>query len=475
MNDTRKTKSQLIEELKQLRVQVAELSIPDANYPFKSEKHSEVRMKALSEASFEAIFLSEKGICQDQNLAAERIFGYTREEAIGRSGMEWIVEEDRELVIKNMLSGYEKTYEVTALRKDGTKFPCEIQAKMSDFQNRSIRITALRDITDRKQAEEELRRYKHIVSNSTDMLALLDNDFIYLATNQSYLDNFGLTTEELIGNSVSEVFGEEFYESVIKPNALNCLAGIDVNYQDWFEFPNRGKVYMDINYYPYIDQDKNIKGFVVNGRDISERKLFEDEIHHKDFILHSASSVIATADLKGVMTYVNPAFLKAWKFDRQEEILGYQFSEFWQVDEKLEEIMSALMGKEGVWSGELVAKRKDGSLFDVHVSAATVFDYSGNPIALTSTSIDISDRKLVEKERENLIVELQEAIDNIKVLGGLIPICAKCKKIRDDEGYWNHVEVYIAEHSEAEFTHGICPKCDVELYGDKNWLKNKPE
>ena len=72
---------------------------------------------------------------------------------------------------------------------------------------------------------------------------------------------------------------------------------------------------------------------------------------------------------------------------------------------------------------------------------------------------DITRRKRIEGERERLIQELQDALANIKRLRGLLPICASCKKIRDDKGYWNELEAYILEHSEAEFTHGICPDC----------------
>ena len=72
---------------------------------------------------------------------------------------------------------------------------------------------------------------------------------------------------------------------------------------------------------------------------------------------------------------------------------------------------------------------------------------------------EIEERKQAEEERERLIAELQEAFNKIKTLRGLIPICAWCKKVRDDQGYWKQVEVYIAEHSEADFTHGICNEC----------------
>lgn len=62
-------------------------------------------------------------------------------------------------------------------------------------------------------------------------------------------------------------------------------------------------------------------------------------------------------------------------------------------------------------------------------------------------------------ERQHLIGQLQEALAAVKTLSGLLPICAWCKKIRDDKGYWNHVEAYIAQHTQADFTHGICPEC----------------
>jgi hypothetical protein len=78
---------------------------------------------------------------------------------------------------------------------------------------------------------------------------------------------------------------------------------------------------------------------------------------------------------------------------------------------------------------------------------------------------DISERRRAAEERERMIVELKEALGNVKTLRGLIPICASCKKIRDDKGFWSQVEVYVRDRSEAEFSHGICPDCMKRLYG----------
>lgn len=75
-------------------------------------------------------------------------------------------------------------------------------------------------------------------------------------------------------------------------------------------------------------------------------------------------------------------------------------------------------------------------------------------------------RQRVEAERERLIAELQEALANVKTLTGLIPICSSCKKIRNDQGYWTQLETYLAQHSDAEFSHGLCLDCVRKLYPD---------
>jgi methyl-accepting chemotaxis protein len=79
---------------------------------------------------------------------------------------------------------------------------------------------------------------------------------------------------------------------------------------------------------------------------------------------------------------------------------------------------------------------------------------------------EIEERKRAEAEKENLIAELQEALSKVKTLSGLLPICSSCKNIRDDSGYWKQIESYIGDHSEAEFSHSICPECAKKLYPD---------
>lgn len=90
----------------------------------------------------------------------------------------------------------------------------------------------------------------------------------------------------------------------------------------------------------------------------------------------------------------------------------------------------------------------------------------GEKKLLYSVVSDVTERKQVEAERERLIHDLQAALTQIKTLSGLLPICSHCKKVRDDEGYWQQIEEYIGHHSDAEFSHSICPEC-MEKYYDK--------
>ncbi|MFH1672516.1 MAG: PAS domain-containing protein [Pseudomonadota bacterium] len=95
-------------------------------------------------------------------------------------------------------------------------------------------------------------------------------------------------------------------------------------------------------------------------------------------------------------------------------------------------------------------------------------DADGRPQMVVEICRDITRRKLAEQGRERLITNLQNALAEVKTLSGMLPICASCKKIRDDKGYWNQIEGYISTHSEVEFSHGICPECEKKLYSE--WL-----
>ena len=102
----------------------------------------------------------------------------------------------------------------------------------------------------------------------------------------------------------------------------------------------------------------------------------------------------------------------------------------------------------------------------VEVHAHPILDEEGNVSRMIEYTLDITKRKQIETERNQLIKNLQASMAKIKTLSGMLPICASCKKIRDDKGYWNQIETYLRNHSKAEFSHGICPERAQKLYPD---------
>jgi len=105
------------------------------------------------------------------------------------------------------------------------------------------------------------------------------------------------------------------------------------------------------------------------------------------------------------------------------------------------------------------------------VTVDPIFSPAGSLVGAVHIARDVTRRVRIQNERETLVSDLKKAVKQIKTLNGLLPICASCKKIRDDKGYWNFIESYIESHSQASFSHGLCPECMKDLYGDEVWYR----
>ena len=160
----------------------------------------------------------------------------------------------------------------------------------------------------------------------------------------------------------------------------------------------------------------------------------------------------------------NPAACRMFERTREEIISAGRAGLIDNSDPRLPGLLAERQ-QEGRAHGELNARRRDGSLFPVEASSVVFEDSEGRRRTCLIIR-DISQRKIAEQERERLIRELQDALGKVKTLSGLLPICASCRKIRDERGDWHSLEIYIREHSEADFSHGICPACREKLYPD---------
>jgi len=168
---------------------------------------------------------------------------------------------------------------------------------------------------------------------------------------------------------------------------------------------------------------------------------------------------------RGRYVFANKSMATILGLQTPEELIGTQHLDLIhpQYRELVKERMAAVLTQDmTVAMVEEKVIRSDGAVVDVEVAAAPI-SYRGQPAGLAVIR-DITARKQAEEKREQLLVELQDALAEVKKLSGFLPICASCKKIRDDKGYWQQIERYISDHSEAQFSHGICPECARKLY-----------
>ncbi len=158
-----------------------------------------------------------------------------------------------------------------------------------------------REIGKRKHAFEEIRIYERIFAASTEHISFIDRNYVYQAVNETYLSAHNKKRDEIIGKTIPELMGADIFETMIKERVDSCLAGKKIKYQDWFEFNTTGRRFMDVVYFPYIDENGKISGLVVDSRDITERKiaenqLLESEQRFRKAILHAPYQVMMHAE-----------------------------------------------------------------------------------------------------------------------------------------------------------------------------------
>jgi len=238
------------------------------------------------------------------------------------------------------------------------------------------------------------------------------------------------------------------------------------------------------------------------------RRLEENEERLRG-IVESASDAILTVTDMGRIETVNTSTVAMFGYrpgQLQDTRITALLSSAFEEDPASDHLM-AFLGKNGLAADgrprQVVGLRADGSAFDMDISVSSVAladrelftvilrDVSNRAraqnalrsardgletrVRARTAELQTANARLEEEavarertqlEREKLIQELQSALQQVKTLRGLLPICANCKKIRDDQGYWNQVEVYLGKNTDAEFSHSICPDCMAELYPD---------
>jgi len=325
----------------------------------------------------------------------------------------------------------------------------------------SLRRGWFKAFSESKRAEEALReseeRYRRLFSVSPDGI-MVHFDGRCILANSAAAEILGAPNPgDLIGIPIKEFVHPEYHQIVDdRIVRLSCGEELAATIEEKF-IRLDGRV---INVEVSTSTVPFAAGPTMQAvfRDITKRKKLQAE---RDLVFNLSIDMLCIAGFDGFFRQLNPAWEKTLGWN-EEEFLSKPWTEFVHPDDRQVTLSATAQLVEGqpVYSFENRLQCKDGTYRWLSWNSFPL----PNRERIFSVTRDVTSRRQIEEEKEEILSELRNTLAQVKKLSGLLPICASCKKIRNDSGYWQQVEVYVREHSEAEFSHSICPECARKLY-----------
>jgi len=360
-------------------------------------------------------------------------------------------------------------------KKDGRIFPVEIAINYFKIDGEEYNCAFARDITERKKTEEALReseeKFRNLSEQSPNMIFINKQGGIVYANRRCV---------EIMGYSRKELYSDDFdfrkliapeYTDAVNENLAKQMKGEEIEPFEYVIVTRDGRRIDAIISTKLIkyEGETSILGIVT---DITERKKTEEALQKNKRDLLKAQQMAKIGSWEWELEAK-----KIYWSDEMYRIYGIQKGTRLTVDllrraiypedlnifdKAVKDVLAGIPPK----FAEYRIIRPGADITYVQSMSEAQYNDRGDPVRLIGSVQDITERKKAEELREKLIADLQKAANEIKTLSGFIPICASCKKIRDDKGYWEQIETYIMEHSDAEFSHGLCPECMKKLYPD---------
>ncbi len=381
---------------------------------------NERRLHTIIEGTFDAIAIHENGLVLEANDALGRMLGYPLDHIVGRSILDFVAPESREEATRHFREGLEFPREVLGLHRDGSRLYCEVIGRQYRYRGRDVRLTAVRDITARRVAEEALRASE----NQYRLLVDHANDIIYRTDAQGYLIFVNVVTPRLTGYPEQELLGRRFVD-FIRPDhrpAAERFYGrqfIRKTTSTYYEYPlvrkDGAEIWIGQNVQVLLNRDK-VVGFQAVARDITERKRIEDALRASQeqykMLVEASTDIIYSADPSGHFTFVSPAAMRITQYT-EPELLGRRFVELIREDHK--KPAERFYGRQFVRKipstyYEFPIVCKDGSERWVGQRVQTLVE-DGRVIGFHAVVRDITDRKQAEEKQRQLLNILEAATD----------------------------------------------------------------
>jgi PAS domain S-box-containing protein len=373
-------------------------------------RESEARLRSLSDGAFEGIAISEAGKVIDANKALCEILGYSRGEIIGCDVLEFIAPDDRELVMDRIRTSREESYEHKALRKDGTIIDVEVRPSSTQYQGRDVRMTAIRDVTKNKRAEEALRLTQFSVDHVSDAAYWMGSDARFVYVNEAACRSLGYSREELLAMTVHDI--DPNFPAEIWPahwEELQREGSLILNSQHRKKDGDLIPVEITTNYVEYGGQEYNC----AFARDITSRLAAAAALHESERMLRelheNALEGIFRTDAEGKVLYANEAIARMFGFESIEEFRQSNVADLYHEGSERGKVLRQLDSSDFVQNLELHLHRKDGSDIWVQENAIAVRDDTGKVKWYEGFLSDITDRKEAEEALLQSEEELRQA------------------------------------------------------------------
>ncbi len=395
-------------------------------------RQSEERFQQLSEMTFEAIVFHEHGVVLYANDQYFRMFGYEPEELLGKDALKLTVTSESEAAIReNITRGFFGSYEVVGRKKDGSEFPVEIRTKMPTFKGQSVRVGVIRDITERKQAEEELRQANELLNSILDNLQAIvfmrDLRGRYVFFNSHFERVYGFSQDMVIGKTPAEFLPEDTAVQRLQEDKRVLETGEPFTQEEMvvvegepYHFLSTKMPLYDAEGKPYA-----ICGIAmdITDRKRTERALLESEERFRRITENAKYMVYRMSIPDGDYEYVSPPAL---------DIFGYSSEEFRQSPLLIREVIHPdwreyfaeqwgrlLQGDvEPMYEYQII--HKSGEVRWLHQRNVLIRDEAGAPVAIEGIVSDETGRKLAEeavgRERDNLMRILDSMEDGVAIV-----------------------------------------------------------
>lgn len=274
------------------------------------------------------------------------------------------------------------------------------------------------DISDRKYYEESLRRYERIVETTGDAICLVDQNYIYQVANPAYLKLVNRPLEKVIGHSVSEVLGTNFFEQTIKPSLDQCLIGEAIQDDLWVDIDPVKKRYLRRTYTPYLDEQKTICGIVGSIQDLTDLKEAENALKHNEELfaltVQHAPDVFVIYDSERRFEYVNQRTSECTQIPI-ENFIGRRDEDVYppEVYSKYLPLLDHAIATKTVQIGEFTLQMEGLEPYIVIIKYVPLLDDNGEVQQILGMTFDIGDRKRMEETLRQREEQLKAVADNI--------------------------------------------------------------